>query len=240
MSDRVLESLGGQTCVVTGAGRGIGRAIAVELSRRGLRVALVARSPVELDDVAREIGASEVCFPTDVRQPEQVAETIGRIHGRMGTIRVLVNAAGVYHHGPVVEAGEGDFDRVVETNLRGVFSTSKCVLPEMIRAGAGDIINIASIAGKVGTAGRAIYCASKFGVVGFTQALAEEVREHGVRVTLICPGSTNTRFSPEEHRGKVIERMLQPLDIAHAVRMVLSQQPTSFMSEIVLRPTRKP
>ena len=110
----------------------------------------------------------------------------------------------------------------------------------MIERKRGHIINIASIAGKVGTANRAVYCASKFGVVGFTESLAEEVRAHAIRVSVICPGSTNTPFSPSETSGKQRDRMLRPEDVAHAVRMIVTQEPNSFISEIIMRPTQKP
>ena len=110
----------------------------------------------------------------------------------------------------------------------------------MIERKRGDIINIASIAGKVGSANRAVYCASKFGVAGFTESLAEEVRQHGIRASLICPGSTDTRFSPSETSGKIRERMLRPEDVAHAVRMIVTQEPNCFISEIIMRPTKKP
>ena len=110
----------------------------------------------------------------------------------------------------------------------------------MMERKTGHIINIASIAGKVGSANRAVYCASKFGVVGFTESLAEEVRQYGIRATVICPGSTDTRFLPSSRDGKSREKMLHPEDIAHAVRMLVSQEPNSFISEIVMRPTRKP
>ena len=110
----------------------------------------------------------------------------------------------------------------------------------MIERKRGHIINIASIAGKVASANRALYCASKFGVVGFSNSLAEEVREHGIRVSVICPGSTNTAFSPENKEGKSRQRMLQPGDVAHTVRMILAQEPHSFISEVVMRPTQKP
>jgi short-subunit dehydrogenase len=105
----------------------------------------------------------------------------------------------------------------------------------------GHIINIASIAGKVGSANLAVYCASKFGLVGFTQALAEEVRQHGIRVSLICPGSTDTTFmlSPGK-AAKARDRMLSPEDVAHAVRMLVTQAPNSFISEVIIRPTMKP
>ena len=240
MTDRVDGALGGRVAVVTGAGRGIGRAIACELARLGMGVGLVARSREELADVASQIGSGALACPADVRRSDELTLSFEKVQASLGEVSVLVNAAGIYHYGLAVEASEADFDDVVDTNLKGTFLTCQLALPGMIAAGGGDIVNIASIAGKVGTARRAVYCASKFGVVGFTQALAEEVRENGVRVTVVCPGSTNTRFSPKELQGKSTERMLQPADIAHTVRMVLGQAPTSFMSEIILRPTRKP
>jgi short-subunit dehydrogenase len=110
----------------------------------------------------------------------------------------------------------------------------------MIERNRGHIINIASIAGKVGSANRAVYCASKFGVIGFTESLAEEVRQYGIRVSVICPGSTDTGFSSSETSAKARDRMLRPDDVAHAVRMLLTQAPNSFISEIIMRPTKKP
>src|SRR2546426_7971092 len=103
----------------------------------------------------------------------------------------------------------------------------------------GHIINVASIAGKVGSANRAVYCASKFGVVGFTESLAEEVRQHSIRASVVCPGSTDTRFS-DSGNTRSRERMLRPEDVAHAVRMIVTQEPNSFISEIIMRPTQKP
>ena len=234
-----MVSLENQVAVVTGAGRGIGRAIALELGSLGMRVALASRTRSELEETAKGISKA-VVVPTDVRSQREVQYLLDQAGQHLGPIDVLVNAAGVYHFGLVAEATEEDFDFVVETNLKGTFCTCRFVLPEMTKRGHGHIVNIASIAGKVGTPGRALYCASKFGVVGFSQALAEEVREQGVRVSLICPGSTNTGFSPKDLEGKSRERMLQPRDVAHAVRMLIAQEANSFISEVVMRPTRKP
>lgn len=230
----------GQAALVTGAGRGIGRAVAAMLAGLGLRVGLLSRNEGELAALAGEIGEGALAVRADVRNAGELGRAIGAVEGALGPVRVLVNSAGAYHYGPLVDSREDDCDQVIDTNLKGLISACRLVLPEMIAAGGGDIVNIASIAGKVGTPGRTLYCASKFGVVGFSQALAEEVREQGVRVTAICPGSTNTNFSPKELQGKAVERMLQPGDVAHAVRMVLTQAPASFMSEIILRPARKP
>ena len=229
-----LLEIKNQIAVVTGAGRGIGRAVAVELGKLGARVVLAARSKTELDETARIIGANASVVPTDVRKRDEVARLFGV------PADILVNAAGLGIFGPVAGFEDEDFETLIETNLRGIFFTCRSVLPSMIERRRGHIINIASIAGKVGSANRAVYCASKFGVVGFTESLAEEVRQHGIRVSVICPGSTDTAFSPGETRGKARERMLRPEDVAHAVRTIVTQEPNSFISEIIMRPTQKP
>lgn len=235
-----LRSLQGRIAVVTGAGRGIGRAVALRLGELGAEVALVARSMSDLESVAAEMRSRVVAIAADVRRQDDIASMYERVVQELGAVTILVNAAGVYHFGRASDASEEDFDRVVDTNLKGTFLVCRSVLAGMMTQGGGDIVNIASIAGKVGTANRALYCASKFGVVGFTQALAEEVREHGIRAAVLCPGSTNTRFSPKDTEGRSRERMLQPEDIASTVAMIVTQRPNSFISEVVMRPTRKP
>jgi len=229
-----------QIAVVTGAGRGIGRAIAIELGRLGAQVILAARSRTELEETAGKIGARASVIPTDVRKKEELHRLFDQVFTTIGPVDILVNAAGLGIFAPVVDFKDEDFETVMETNLRGIFLTSRFVLPSMIERNRGHIINIASIAGKVGSANRAVYCASKFGVVGFTESLAEEVRQYGIRVAVICPGSTNTGFSSSEGAAKTRERMLQPEDVAHAVRMLVTQAPNSFISEIIMRPTKKP
>jgi 3-oxoacyl-[acyl-carrier protein] reductase len=229
-----------QIAVVTGAGRGIGRAIAIELGRLGAQVILAARSRTELEETAGKIGANASIIPTDVRKKDELHRLFDQVFTAIGPVDILVNAAGLGIFAPVVDFKDEDFETVMETNLRGIFLTSRFVLPSMIERNRGHIINIASIAGKVGSANRAVYCASKFGVVGFTESLAEEVRQYGIRVSVICPGSTNTGFSSNEGVAKARERMLQPEDVAHAVRMLVTQAPNSFISEIIMRPTKKP
>jgi NAD(P)-dependent dehydrogenase (short-subunit alcohol dehydrogenase family) len=235
-----VTSIENQVAVVTGAGRGIGRAIAIELGKLGAKVVLTSRNRSELEETGGVIGRNVSVLPADVRKKDELQGLFEQVASAIGPVDILVNAAGLGIFGSVVNFKDEDFETLIETNLRGIFFTCRYVLPSMIERKRGHIINVASIAGKVGSANRAIYCASKFGVVGFTESLAEEVRQYGVRASVICPGSTDTRFSPSETSGKTRERMLRPEDVAHAVRMIVTQEPNSFISEIIMRPTQKP
>jgi len=235
-----VTSIENQVAVVTGAGRGIGRAIAIELGKLGAKVVVASRNRSEIEETGKAIGANASVLPTNVRKKDELERLFEQVAAAVGPVDILVNAAGLGIFGPVVNFKDEDFETLIETNLRGIFFTCRYVLPSMIERKRGHIINIASIAGKVGSANRAVYCASKFGVVGFTESLAEEVRQYGVRASVICPGSTDTRFSPSETSGKARERMLRPEDVAHAVRMLVTQEPNSFISEIIMRPTQKP
>jgi len=235
-----MVSIHNQIAIVTGAGRGIGRGIAIELGKMGAKVVLVARSRTELEDTARAIGSNASVMPADVRKKEDLQRLFEQVATALGPIDILVNAAGLGIFGPVVDFTDDDFQTLIDTNLRGIFFSCRLVLPSMIERKRGHVINIASIAGKVGSANRAVYCASKFGVVGFTESLAEEVRQHGIRVSVICPGSTDTSFSSKEISAQSRARMLRPEDIGHAVRMLVMQEPNSFISEIIMRPTQKP
>jgi 3-oxoacyl-[acyl-carrier protein] reductase len=235
-----MTDISGKVAVVTGSGRGIGRAIAVELSQKGARVVVTARTVSELEETARLAGSATV-IPADVRKKDDVHRLLGQAASQLGPIDILVNAAGIGVAGPVLDFSDSDYDVVLDTNLKSIFVASRCVLPSMIERRTGHIVNIASIAGKVGSANLAVYCASKFGVVGFTQALAEEVREYGIRVSLVCPGSTDTAFLGSSSKSsKSRDRMLSPADVAHAVMSIVTQEANSFISEIVMRPTMKP
>ena len=172
----------------------------------------------------------------DLRSVESVGERVERTFGRLD---ILVNNAGIMGpQGPLYQLSPDRWDQVFNTNLRGVFYMVRSLAPLMIRARAGHIINISSLAGKNALANGAAYSASKWGLNGLSYSLAEELRAHNIRVSVVCPGSVHTEFSP--HEGKKSEKMLQAGDVAHGVEMLVTQAPQSFVSEILIRPTQKP
>jgi NAD(P)-dependent dehydrogenase (short-subunit alcohol dehydrogenase family) len=234
-------SLAGRVALITGASRGIGLAIAEKLGTLGVRLSLCARHEAPLNaaaDQLRRAGVEVVTLPADVTREADVSTAVARTNTTLGEINILVNNAGIGLFRPVHEVSEAEWNTVLDTNLKGVFLASRAVVPQMIRRRSGDIVNIASLAGKNAFAGGGVYCASKWGLLGLTYCMAEDLRSHGIRVFSICPGSVATEFSP--HSGKDPNRMLQACDVAHAVAMVLTAAPGSFLSEVLLRPTQKP
>jgi len=154
-------------------------------------------------------------------------------------VDILVNNAGIAgFKDPLHTLPPEEWERILNTNLRGVYYAIRTFVPLMIKSYSGHIINISSLAGKNALPNGAAYAASKWGLNGLTYSVAEELRGHNIRVSVICPGSTETDLSP--HAGKDPNKMLQPADIAHAVAMLVMQAPQSFVSEILLRPTQKP
>ena len=232
----------GQVAVITGAGRGIGAAIARTLAEMGASCVICARTQAPLrDTAAKSTSAGGKCEPitcdvTDLRSVEALAR---QVEERFGRTDILVNNAGVGGPGgPLHQMPPDAWDKVMNTNLRGAFYCIRAFAPMMIRGGGGHIINISSLAGKNALPNGATYSASKWGLNGLTYSVAEELRGHNIRVAVVCPGSVHTEFSP--HTGKSPEKMLQPADVAHAIAMLVTQAPQSFMSEVLLRPTQKP
>jgi len=234
-------SLSGSVALVTGGSRGIGRAIALRLAVLGASVAICGRNRATLEDSAKalnELGGHVFFQVTDVTCSNEVEELVSKTEAALGPIQILVNNAGIGLFGPAHEKSEVDWDRVLDTNLKSVFLVSRAVAPSMIRRGSGEIINISSLAGKNTFAGGGIYCASKWGVMGLSGCMAEDLREHGIRVSVICPGSVATGFSGRA--PKDASKVLAAEDVAHAVGAIVTQGPVSFLSEIHLRPLRKP
>ncbi len=239
MGEKVLA---GKTALVTGASRGIGFAIARKLGLMGSKVAICARDVKKLEDAAarlRNDGVEVLAATADVASAAEIASLVTQTEKSLGSIEILVNNAGVGYFGPAQEADEKNWDSVLDTNLKSVFLLSKAVAPGMIERRAGHIINIGSLAGKNAFKNGSIYCASKWGLMGLTECMAEDLREYGIRVSVICPGSVATEFgSPASKKDP--QKMLQPDDIAHAVAMLVAQAPQSFISEVLIRPTQKP
>lgn len=234
--------LSGQVAVVTGAGRGIGAAIARELATLGVTVVLCGRTEKTLRETASRIaadgGKAEAleCDVCDLGSVEALAATVEEKFRR---IDILVNNAGIGSFaGPLHELTPQAWEKVLNTNLRGVFYSIRAFAPLMIRAASGHIINISSLAGKNALPNGAAYAASKWGLNGLTYSVAEELRAHNIRVSVVCPGSVDTELSP--HTGKNPSKMLKPEDVAHVIAMLVTQAPQSFSSEVLIRPTLKP
>lgn len=207
----------------------------------GARVSLCARDAKRLEAAASECrrgGSDAIAVAANLARTADVQKLVETTEQKLGPVEILVNNAGTGYFGPVEDAGEADWDKVLDLNLKAVFLLSRAVAPGMIRKKSGHIVNIASLAGKNVFAGGAIYCASKWGLLGLTGCMAEDLRAHGIRVSAICPGSVATEFGVPGGRDR--GKMLQPDDVAHAVAMLLTQAPQSFISEISMRPLQKP
>lgn len=242
MNSNDPKALAGQVAVVTGAGRGIGSAIAKRLSALGATAVLCGRSMKPLQATAESIAASggqSKAMQCDVSNLESVQALASFVDQSFGRADILVNNAGVgSFSAPLHELTPEEWERVLNTNLRGVYFCIRSFAPMMIRAKTGHIVNISSLAGKNALPKGAAYAASKWGLNGLTYSVAEELRPYNIRVAVVCPGSVNTDLSP--HTGKDPNKMLQSDDVAHVVAMLVTQAPQSFVSEVLLRPTQKP
>ena len=242
MKAQSAVSLSGAVTVVTGGGRGIGHAIATKLAEMDATVIITGRDEVRVQHVARDLTAQcrrcegIGCDVTDLASVEALGQRLLRDYGR---VDILVNNAGIGGpSGPLHELAPADWDAIFNTNLRGVYYVLRAIVPLMMETGSGHIINISSLAGKNPLPRGAAYSASKWGLNGLTYGVAEELRAQNIRVSVIGPGSVNTDFSPRRH-GKEASKMLQPGDVAHAVAMLVTQEPQSFISEVLIRPTQK-
>ena len=237
-----MSDLKGKVAVVTGAGRGIGAVIAAKLAQIGAAVVLCGRTSGPLrstTEVISRAGGRAEAIECDVANLRSVEAMAGKVDQTFGRIDVLVNNAGIGGFGgPLHQLPPESWDQVLNTNLRGVYYCIRAFAPMMIRARNGHIINISSLAGKNALPNGAAYAASKWGLNGLTYSVAEELRVHNIRVSVICPGSVDTELSP--HASKDHSKMLQPDDVAHVVAALVTQAPQSFMSEVLLRPTQKP
>jgi 3-oxoacyl-[acyl-carrier protein] reductase len=221
-----------KTAIVTGGTRGIGRAIAKALVGAGVKVAITARSEDDLNGAARG-------YRCDVRDYDSVRSVFAEIAADLGGVDILVNNAGIGLFAPVESMSPEDFRAVLETNLFGVFYCCHEAIPLMKQRGGGYIINISSLAGANAHPRLAAYNASKFGLNGFSEALMQEVRHDGIKVSYIMPGSVNTEFGGDEP-GDEKSWQLQPGDIAQVVMDLLAYPDRALPSRVEIRPSRPP
>jgi 3-oxoacyl-[acyl-carrier protein] reductase len=238
-----MSTQSGRVAVITGAGRGIGRAVALELAREGYRLCLAARTREQLEDT-RALTAlapkDSLIVLLDLADTEAPAALIETAIAHYGQLDVLVNNAGF---GPprraVTKVSEADQDRMIAVNLRAPIALTRLAAAQMLKQGAGAIVNVASIAGLRSPAMEAIYAATKAGLIAFTRACFNELREGGVRVSVITPGLVDTALIPA---NKHLERslMLSPANVAIAIRQILSSPPGMCPVEMVVEPDRNP
>lgn len=232
--------------IVTGASKGIGRATALAFARAGAHALAVARSVnllERLEEEAAGLPGEIVAMPADVTQREQVEAVVKTAVTQYGCVDVLVNNAGIERVKPLDDVTDADYAATIDTNLKGVFLFTRAVVSTMKDQRSGLIINVASTAGVRGFANDAIYCASKFGVVGFTDALDEELREFGIRVTCVSPGAVNTElakdtWSPPDDPYR--PHFLQPEDLAAMMLFIASQPPRVTIPHVHMRPLVEP
>jgi 3-oxoacyl-[acyl-carrier protein] reductase len=246
--EMVYELSANTVAIVTGASSGIGRATALAFAERGWRLALLARSERGLSEVADEArarGAGDAAyFICDVRDESEVDRAVASTLDRFGRIDVLINSAGLSLNGEVDGYSIEDWRVVIDTNLTGTFLTCRAVAPAMKRQGGGQIINISSGAGRNGIKEMSAYCASKFGVIGFTESFALEVRNRNIRVSVLLPGSVATDFSRVAKRGDgpsssgsgEIGYAMTAEEVASVIVAMLEQPAQAWTSEVTLRP----
>jgi len=223
---------------ITGAGRGIGRAIAVAFAGEGYDVALLARSADQLRATAAECqakGVRALVLPADMTEVPGVREAVARAFQEFGRLDVLVNNAGYFKVVPVADMDLADWERTLAVNLTGAFVCAQAVLPHMLARGSGTIINIASLAGKKWYRHQGAYCASKFGLLGFSKVLAAELRDQGIRVTAICPGGVDTQLVRDQRDDVDFSQYMRPESIAKLCLFVAQLPPDAAIDEVMIR-----
>lgn len=230
----MAQSLKGKTAIVTGAGRGIGKAIALGLAKEGVNVGILARSEGTLKATANEISALDVKVAyasADVSSSDEVKQAIDHLHAELGSADILINNAGIGAFSPMMEMDPADWKQIIDINLMGTYYVTHAVLPQLIEKNAGDIINVASTSGLNGSPGSSAYSASKFGVIGLTESLAQEVRRNNIRVTALTPSTVATDLV--KNTGLVdeskIEQYMHPEDLAEYIVAQLKLNPRMYI-----------
>jgi short-subunit dehydrogenase len=213
MGERFLD----RTVLVTGASSGVGEAAARQFAAEGARVLLVARTASALDAIAKEIGEQAIAIPTDVSDGEQVQALVDRVLYDVGDLHVLVNNAGFNHRGELLDTDPAALSHIIDVNLKAPILLTRAFLPHLVKHAKANVVNVASIAGQVPLPGEATYCATKFGLRGFSMSIAEELHKTSVRVSLVSPGPIDTGFLTDDIDAVPDLVFSQPMSTAEEV-----------------------
>ena len=228
-----MQALDGRVALVTGASRGIGAAVARALDGAGVHLALASRSG---DDLGI---AGALARPADVRDPVALRAIADEAAARFGRLDILIVNAGVGAYGPILDLADDHLEEMIDVNVKGAIYAVRAALPHLMRSDVGELVTIASEAGRRGLPNEAVYCASKFAQVGLTRALDHELREHGIRCTNVCPGGVATDFAMGRGRTPdmpALAGMMAPEDVAETVMFVLTRPRTHRILEVAMRP----
>ena len=230
-----MESIQGRNALITGAGKGIGRALAIALAAEGVNLGLVARTEADLKSLAEELahtGVNIAIATVDVSSIDDVNKAVAKIKSGLGVIDILINNAGTSTFGSFLELEPARWEEIVKVNLFGVYYVTRAVLPEMIERKTGDIINVSSTAGQRGAAVTSAYSASKFGLIGLSESLMQEVRKHNIRVTTLTPSTIATSMAIDlKLTDGNPETVMQPEDFAEFVVSQLKLNRRVFVKE---------
>ncbi|MFK3961556.1 3-ketoacyl-ACP reductase [Guptibacillus hwajinpoensis] len=228
-----MVALKGKTALITGAARGIGRAAAIALAKEGVNIGMIARTEETLQNVAKEIeveGVKTSFAIADVSSNEEVTTAVTKLKEDLGEVDILINNAGIAKMGGFMDLEVTEWEKIIQVNLLGAYYVTRAVLPDMIERKSGDIINISSTAGQKGAPVTSAYSASKFGLMGLTESLAQEVRKHDIRVSALTPSTVSTDLAVENNlTDGNQENMLQPEDMAEFIVAQLKMNKRVFI-----------
>ncbi|WP_077307701.1 3-ketoacyl-ACP reductase [Terribacillus halophilus] len=227
----MAQSLQGKKVIITGGGRGIGRALANALAAEGVHVGLIGRTEENVKTVADSLNEVKTAYAAaDVSSLEDVTAAITKVKEELGGVDILINNAGIAKFGGFMDLDPAEWKQIIDVNLMGVYNTTRAVLPDLIEQQSGDIINISSTAGQKGAPATSAYSASKFGVLGLTESLAMEVRKHNIRVTALTPSTVATDMAVENKlTDGNPEKVMQPEDIAEFIVAQLKLNSRTFI-----------
>lgn len=237
----MTRKLEGKVALITGASAGIGRAAALALAQEGANIVLTARRKERLEDLeaaVQQAGGKAVSIVGDATDEEIAQRCVTTATQTFGTLDILINNVGIGNYKNLVDTSAAEYDEMMDANVRSTFLFARHTVPVMIKQGSGTVLMISSMAGIYGFAGEAVYCATKFAQVGFAQALDKELRPHGIKVGVICPGGVKTEFALGKGRTEqsvAKSGMLEAEDVASAIVLACTQSPNSRIIEVQMR-----